>query len=54
MKKPMKASVDFVGLTNLKKSLEKRTEKIIYVTNERLHKGMGFTNSYSTRIDGGA
>ena len=54
MKKPMKASVDFVGLTNLKKSLEKRTEKIIYVTNERRHKGMGFSNSYSVRIHGDA
>ena len=53
MKKPMKASVDFVGLTNLKKSLEKRTEKIIYVTNERRQKGMGFSNT-SARIHGDA
>ena len=48
----MKASVDYVGLTNLKKSLEKRTEKIIYVTNQKRHKGIGFLNTYSTMIHG--
>ena len=40
------ASVDFVGLTNIKKSLEKRTEKIIYVTNQKHHKGKGSLKFY--------
>ena len=44
--KPMKASVDFIGLTDLKKSLGKRTENIIFVTNQQRHKGQGIEICY--------
>ena len=42
----MKASVDFIGLTDLKKSLGKRTENIIFVTNQQRHKGQGIEICY--------
>ena len=45
------ASVDFVGLTSIKKSLEKRTEKIIYVTNQKHHKGKGSLKLYESSYD---